>query len=125
MIVVKGTNREVDLSGTKPEVVAPATVEAKAEVKPTQKPEVKMADKPEAKPAAPAPQPAPAGARKVVEVKGTNREVTLPGTKTESAAEPAKMAPNKPNDTRPSIPLNPPMVNDAPPSPAPAKKPTS
>jgi hypothetical protein len=115
VIEVKGTNREVDASG------------AAVEAKPAPKPEATMADKPEPKPAAAAPKPAPAtvaGTRKVVEVKGTNREVTVSGTKTESTTEPVKMAPNKANDTRPSIPLNPPMVNPAP-SPAPDKKPTS
>jgi hypothetical protein len=110
VIEVKGTNREIDVSGN--------TIEPKpAQPIPAPVPSLKSKQ---------APAPAvTAGTKKVVEVKGTNREVIVSGTKTETSAEPVKMAPTKPNDTRPSIPLNPPMVNDAAPSPAPAKKPTS
>jgi hypothetical protein len=83
--------------------------------------------KAEVQSATPAPKPAPVevrGTKKVVEVQGTKREVVVPGSKTESA-EPVRLAPNKANDTKPSIPLNPPMINDAPSSPAPVKKPST
>jgi outer membrane protein assembly factor BamE (lipoprotein component of BamABCDE complex) len=94
-----------------PEPKAPATADAK----PAPKTEVKMAEKP---------QPQPHAAKKTIEVRGTNREVTVPGTKTEIEA-PVRMAPTKANDTRPSIPLDPSMVKEPAPTPAPAQKPTS
>jgi hypothetical protein len=113
----------------KPEGKVSPKSETKADTRPAATAEVKTAEKGETPPAAPAPAPKPApavahGNKKVIEIKGTNREVTVPGTKTEST-EPVKMAPNKANDTKPWIPVNPPTVNDTAPSPAPAKKPTT
>ena len=80
------------------------------------------------------PAVATSGTKKVVTVPGTKREVTVPGTKSEvtvpgtktETTTPVKMVPNAPNDTRPSIPVNPPLVNPAPATPpAPEKTPAT
>jgi hypothetical protein len=87
-------------TAAKPVVTAPAKTVAKPTV-------------------AAAPEPAPVEARGTktnVVVKGTNREVTVPGTNTDiMIVAPTKMAPGAANDTRPSIPVAPPMRDDAPP----------